>query len=261
MGIDLKKALSVFNNAWRQQEAPVRSEKNVLRPVDNVNHHQRTIEKIFRQESGRIMAALYRMLGDLDAAEKAMQDALVQALDFKAAAADREASSCRKPHVLVTTVAEGLALREPTPAQGYPVASLQELTIRPFDRYSACNPERTIGGNGDLDGQIWLDVLLIRLQGIGQGARWTSIDHRYELGQYMGVICLLGHLPSISQAGATESSVGAKRTIILHDNLSPLIDLLAIRHGILVGGLSTIEACGLMRPVTEGFGLGLAAAT
>src|SRR3989442_14957236 len=40
-----------------------------------------TIESIFREESGRILATLIRLLGDFDAAEEAMQDAFAAALE------------------------------------------------------------------------------------------------------------------------------------------------------------------------------------
>jgi len=40
-----------------------------------------TIDQIFREEYGRVVASLVRMVGDLDVAEEAIQDALVVALD------------------------------------------------------------------------------------------------------------------------------------------------------------------------------------
>lgn len=39
------------------------------------------VERIFRSESGRVLATLIRLLGDFDAAEEAMQDAFAAALD------------------------------------------------------------------------------------------------------------------------------------------------------------------------------------
>ena len=41
----------------------------------------RTIEAIYRSESGRILATLVRLLGDLDLAEEAMHEAFAAALD------------------------------------------------------------------------------------------------------------------------------------------------------------------------------------
>src|ERR1700692_1100359 len=41
----------------------------------------RTIETLYRSESGRILATLVRLLGDLDLAEDAMQEAFAAALD------------------------------------------------------------------------------------------------------------------------------------------------------------------------------------
>ena len=40
-----------------------------------------TVERLFRQESGRVLAGLIRFLGDFDAAEEAVQDAFVVALE------------------------------------------------------------------------------------------------------------------------------------------------------------------------------------
>jgi RNA polymerase sigma-70 factor (ECF subfamily) len=40
-----------------------------------------TIEKLYRSESGRLLATLVRLLGDLDLAEEAMHDAFAAALD------------------------------------------------------------------------------------------------------------------------------------------------------------------------------------
>ena len=41
----------------------------------------RTIETLYRSESGRILATLVRLLGDLDVAEEAMHEAFAAALD------------------------------------------------------------------------------------------------------------------------------------------------------------------------------------
>ena len=38
------------------------------------------VERVFREESGRILATLIRVLGDFDLAEEALQDALAEAL-------------------------------------------------------------------------------------------------------------------------------------------------------------------------------------
>ncbi|MDA1349783.1 MAG: sigma factor, partial [Chloroflexi bacterium] len=42
---------------------------------------RQAIESIFREESGRIVASLIRVLGDFDIAEEAMQEALITALE------------------------------------------------------------------------------------------------------------------------------------------------------------------------------------
>src|SRR5580700_633428 len=41
----------------------------------------RTIENLYRSESGRILATLVRLLGDLDLAEEAMHEAFAAALE------------------------------------------------------------------------------------------------------------------------------------------------------------------------------------
>ncbi|MCU1223629.1 MAG: polymerase sigma-70 factor, subfamily [Edaphobacter sp.] len=41
----------------------------------------RTIEALYRSESGRILATLVRLLGDLDLAEEAMHEAFAAALE------------------------------------------------------------------------------------------------------------------------------------------------------------------------------------
>src|ERR1700691_3373439 len=41
----------------------------------------RTLETLYRSESGRILATLVRLLGDLDLAEEAMHEAFAAALD------------------------------------------------------------------------------------------------------------------------------------------------------------------------------------
>src|SRR5262245_47738250 len=41
----------------------------------------RTIETLYRLESGRVLATLVRLLGDLDLAEEAMHEAFAAALD------------------------------------------------------------------------------------------------------------------------------------------------------------------------------------
>ncbi|MBV8629725.1 MAG: RNA polymerase subunit sigma-24, partial [Silvibacterium sp.] len=40
----------------------------------------RTIETLYRSESGRVLATLVRLLGDLDVAEEAMHEAFAAAL-------------------------------------------------------------------------------------------------------------------------------------------------------------------------------------
>ena len=40
-----------------------------------------TVERVFREESGRVLATLIRVLGDFDLAEEAVQEAFVVALE------------------------------------------------------------------------------------------------------------------------------------------------------------------------------------
>jgi RNA polymerase sigma-70 factor (ECF subfamily) len=44
-------------------------------------HLSRTIETLYRSESGRVLATLVRLLGDLDRAEEAMHEAFAAALE------------------------------------------------------------------------------------------------------------------------------------------------------------------------------------
>src|SRR6476660_23699 len=44
-------------------------------------HFSRTIETLYRSESGRVLATLVRLLGDLDVAEEAMHEAFAVALE------------------------------------------------------------------------------------------------------------------------------------------------------------------------------------
>src|SRR3954462_1720561 len=50
------------------------------RPERFTEQFSRTIETLYRTESGRILATLVRLLGDLDLAEEAMHDAFGAAL-------------------------------------------------------------------------------------------------------------------------------------------------------------------------------------
>jgi RNA polymerase sigma-70 factor (ECF subfamily) len=50
-------------------------------PEDVSEELSRIIEAIYRPESGRILATLVRLLGDLDVAEEAMHEAFAAALD------------------------------------------------------------------------------------------------------------------------------------------------------------------------------------
>src|ERR1700692_1034178 len=43
---------------------------------------RKTIETLYRSESGRVLATLVRLLGDLDLAEEAMHEAFAAALEF-----------------------------------------------------------------------------------------------------------------------------------------------------------------------------------
>src|SRR6059036_1185958 len=47
----------------------------------NPEQLSKTIETLYRSESGRILATLVRLLGDLDLAEEAMHEAFAAALD------------------------------------------------------------------------------------------------------------------------------------------------------------------------------------
>ena len=42
---------------------------------------RRAIERVYRDERGRVLATLIRLLGDFDLAEEALQDALAKALE------------------------------------------------------------------------------------------------------------------------------------------------------------------------------------
>jgi RNA polymerase sigma-70 factor (ECF subfamily) len=54
----------------------------VTEPPENVPEElSRTIETLYRSESGRILATLVRLLGDLDVAEEAMHEAFAAAFD------------------------------------------------------------------------------------------------------------------------------------------------------------------------------------
>src|SRR5512133_1968734 len=50
-------------------------------PVPVPEQLSKTIETLYRAESGRILATLVRLLGDLDLAEEAMHEAFVAALE------------------------------------------------------------------------------------------------------------------------------------------------------------------------------------
>src|SRR5512133_3531528 len=50
-------------------------------PPPVAEHVSRTIESLYRSESGRILATLVRLLGDLDLAEEAMHEAFAAALE------------------------------------------------------------------------------------------------------------------------------------------------------------------------------------
>lgn len=52
-----------------------------MQPFARMSATHETIDHIFREEYGRVVASLVRMVGDLDVAEEAIQDALVVALD------------------------------------------------------------------------------------------------------------------------------------------------------------------------------------
>ena len=52
----------------------------MLAPVPE--HVSKNIETLYRSESGRVLATLVRLLGDLDLAEEAMHEAFAAALEF-----------------------------------------------------------------------------------------------------------------------------------------------------------------------------------
>src|SRR5271166_4865786 len=51
-------------------------------PAPVPQQHSKTIETLYRSESGRVLATLVRLLGDLDLAEEAMHEAFAAALEF-----------------------------------------------------------------------------------------------------------------------------------------------------------------------------------
>src|SRR6202451_2540169 len=51
-------------------------------PAPVPEQHSKTIEALYRSESGRVLATLVRLLGDLDLAEEAMHEAFASALEF-----------------------------------------------------------------------------------------------------------------------------------------------------------------------------------
>jgi RNA polymerase sigma-70 factor (ECF subfamily) len=58
----------------------------------------RVVDRIFRQESGRVVATLIRVLGDFELAEEAVQDAFVVALErWPAEGVPRTAGACNPP--------------------------------------------------------------------------------------------------------------------------------------------------------------------
>ncbi len=66
---------------------------------------QAAVESVFRQESGKIIAGLIRQFGDFDAAEEAMQDAMVAALDHWA-----NEGAPKNPAAWITTTAKRKAI-------------------------------------------------------------------------------------------------------------------------------------------------------
>jgi RNA polymerase sigma-70 factor (ECF subfamily) len=70
-----------------------------------VGASEETVERVFREEHGRILAALIRFLGDFDLAEEALQDAFAIACERWAASGVPE-----RPAAWVTTTARNAAL-------------------------------------------------------------------------------------------------------------------------------------------------------
>jgi RNA polymerase sigma-70 factor (ECF subfamily) len=70
-----------------------------------VGASEETVERVFREERGRILAALIRFLGDFDLAEEALQDAFAIACERWAASGVPE-----RPAAWVTTTARNAAL-------------------------------------------------------------------------------------------------------------------------------------------------------
>lgn len=131
---------------------------------------ERSLAEVVREERGRLVATLVRILGDWDAAEEVTQDALVSALEHwprtgipgrpgawltttaRRLAIDRLRRSTRYRDRIVTIAAE-LHEMDPTPPTGGPLAADDRLSLL----FTCCHPAlreeaqvaltlRTIGG-------------------------------------------------------------------------------------------------------------------
>jgi RNA polymerase sigma-70 factor (ECF subfamily) len=71
----------------------------------------RTIETLYRSESGRILATLARLLGDLDVAEEALHEAFAAALDTWPQAGE----PAKQLPGLISTARFNSALDKPSP--------------------------------------------------------------------------------------------------------------------------------------------------
>src|SRR5437660_12608700 len=91
-----------------------------------------TLEHVFREEYGRIIATLIRISGSFDLAEESLQEAFASA----AANWDREGTP-RNPGAWLTTVAHRKLLdavrREKTKAEKQPELEYESTRLQPYD--------------------------------------------------------------------------------------------------------------------------------
>ena len=132
------------------------------------------IDRIFREEYGRVLATLVRVFGDIDVAEEAIQDALIVALDrwerdgvpenpgaWITTAAKRKAIDSRRRDKVLLSKYEQVAVDQPTDEDPYADLEEQAGSILEDDRlrliFTCCHPAlalearvaltlRTLGG-------------------------------------------------------------------------------------------------------------------
>src|SRR6266850_8172759 len=90
------------------------------------------LDRVFREEHGRIIATLIRLSGSFDLAEESLQEA------FASAAANWEKDGApRNPGAWLTTVAHRKLLdavrREKTRAEKQPALEYESARLQPFD--------------------------------------------------------------------------------------------------------------------------------